>query len=119
MKKKERRKSITILGSTGSVGTATLDVVRAFGDRFRVAGLAAASNRELLAEQIELFRPDGIYLKNTRPVMTFAQDSMIALSADSQYTAIFDSVGTWYFSVAAIDSLLSWLLFVVDVSAAT
>ncbi len=46
----------------------------------------------------------GFYVKNLRPVLTFSRDSIIALPADSFYTAIFDSVGTWYFSVAAVDS---------------
>lgn len=50
------------------------------------------------------FSLDGIYLKNVRPVLKFAQDSVIALPADSGYTAVFDSVGMWYFSVAAVDS---------------
>ncbi|NLY51451.1 MAG: 1-deoxy-D-xylulose-5-phosphate reductoisomerase [Firmicutes bacterium] len=46
-----------ILGSTGSIGTQALDVVRRMPDRFRVVGLAAGSNVELLAKQIEEFRP--------------------------------------------------------------
>ena len=48
---------IIILGSTGSIGTQALDVVRRMPDRFRVVGLAAGSNVELLAKQIEEFRP--------------------------------------------------------------
>lgn len=47
---------IVVLGSTGSIGTQTLDVVRAFPDEFRVVGLAAHSNRELLADQAREFR---------------------------------------------------------------
>ncbi|MFH1742234.1 MAG: 1-deoxy-D-xylulose-5-phosphate reductoisomerase [bacterium] len=50
-------KSITILGSTGSIGTQCLDVIRRHGDRFRVVGLLAGFNHDLLAEQIEEFRP--------------------------------------------------------------
>jgi 1-deoxy-D-xylulose-5-phosphate reductoisomerase len=41
---------VVVLGSTGSVGTSTLDVVRTLPDRFRVVGLAAQSNAEKLAE---------------------------------------------------------------------
>ncbi|MCC6142237.1 MAG: 1-deoxy-D-xylulose-5-phosphate reductoisomerase [Candidatus Hydrogenedentes bacterium] len=48
---------ITILGSTGSIGRQALDVVRYYPDRFEVVGLAAHSNDELLASQIEEFRP--------------------------------------------------------------
>jgi 1-deoxy-D-xylulose-5-phosphate reductoisomerase len=48
---------VCILGSTGSIGTSTLDVVSRFGRSFAVAGLAAGSNIALLSEQIERFRP--------------------------------------------------------------
>lgn len=50
-------KTISILGSTGSVGTSTLSVVDSFPDQLRVAGLAAGRNVELLASQIERYRP--------------------------------------------------------------
>src|SRR5436190_16379178 len=50
-------RSIVILGSTGSVGTQALDVVRRNPDRFRVVGLSAGSNHELLIGQIREFLP--------------------------------------------------------------
>ena len=50
-------KAISIIGSTGSVGVTTLDVVARFPDRFRVAAMAAGRNLELLADQIRRFRP--------------------------------------------------------------
>ncbi len=49
------RKRIVVLGSTGSIGTQTLDVVRAHPDRFEVLGLACGTNRGLLIEQIREF----------------------------------------------------------------
>jgi len=52
------KKRIAILGSTGSIGTQTLDVIRRHPDRFEVAALAAAGgNIGLLAEQAREFRP--------------------------------------------------------------
>ncbi len=51
-------KEISILGSTGSVGVTTLDVVGRFRDRFRVVAMAAGRNVELLAEQIRRFEPE-------------------------------------------------------------
>ena len=49
-------RSVTILGSTGSVGTQALDVVRRNPERFKVIGLSAAgTNQELLAGQIREF----------------------------------------------------------------
>jgi 1-deoxy-D-xylulose-5-phosphate reductoisomerase len=53
-------KRLAVLGSTGSIGRQTLDVVRALPGRFRVAGLAAGSNLDLLAEQVKEFRPEFV-----------------------------------------------------------
>ena len=55
-------KAITILGSTGSIGTQTLDIVTSNPDKFRVVGLAAGSNVSLLAEQIRNFKPEIVAL---------------------------------------------------------
>ncbi len=51
-------KGISLLGSTGSVGVTTLDVVSRFPDRFRIVAMAAGQNLELLAEQIKRFKPE-------------------------------------------------------------
>ena len=51
-------KQIAILGSTGSIGTQTLDVVRAHPGMFRVTVLAANSRDALLEQQIEEFQPE-------------------------------------------------------------
>lgn len=50
-------KNIVVLGSTGSVGRQTLEVVEEFPDRFRILALTAAGNWKLLAEQARRFRP--------------------------------------------------------------
>jgi 1-deoxy-D-xylulose-5-phosphate reductoisomerase len=50
-------RSLVILGSTGSVGTQALDVVRRHPDRFRVVGLSAGTNQELLVGQVREFLP--------------------------------------------------------------
>lgn len=49
--------SVSILGSTGSIGTQTLDVIAAYPERFRVEALAAGSNIDLFIEQIRQFHP--------------------------------------------------------------
>ena len=51
-------KAISILGSTGSVGVTTLDVVGRFSDRFRVVAMAAGRNLDLLAGQVKRFQPE-------------------------------------------------------------
>jgi 1-deoxy-D-xylulose-5-phosphate reductoisomerase len=53
-------KTIIILGSTGSIGTNTLDIVRRFPEEFRVVGLTAGGNIEKLEEQITTFKPKAV-----------------------------------------------------------
>jgi len=53
-------KRLAVLGSTGSIGRQTLDVIRALPHRFRVIGLAAGRNLALLAEQIDEFKPEFV-----------------------------------------------------------
>jgi len=50
-------KRLSILGSTGSIGVQTLDIVEAFSDRFEVVALGAGKNIEVLREQIAKFKP--------------------------------------------------------------
>ena len=56
-------KAITLLGSTGSIGTQTLDIVAQFPDQFRVVGMAAGSNGALFAQQIRQFRPEIVAIE--------------------------------------------------------
>jgi 1-deoxy-D-xylulose-5-phosphate reductoisomerase len=57
-------KAITLLGSTGSIGTQTLDIVEHNPDKFRIVGLAAGSNAEMLARQVRQFRPEIVAIGN-------------------------------------------------------
>lgn len=57
-------KTIVILGSTGSIGTNTLDIVDRFPTEFRVAGLTAGSNDALLETQIRRFQPRIVALSD-------------------------------------------------------
>ena len=54
-------RKIVVLGSTGSIGRQTLDIVRAFPDEFEVVGLAAGSNTALLKEQVDEFQPAHVW----------------------------------------------------------
>jgi len=56
-------KNITILGSTGSIGRNTIEVISRFPDRFKVLGLAAGRNVELLQKQINKFNPKFVCLE--------------------------------------------------------
>ncbi|TMV52069.1 1-deoxy-D-xylulose-5-phosphate reductoisomerase [Paenibacillus mesophilus] len=53
-------KRVSLLGSTGSVGTQTLDVISRYPERFRLEALAAGQNWELLIEQANRFRPKQV-----------------------------------------------------------
>ena len=59
-------KRLAVLGSTGSVGQQTLDVIRSLPHRFRVVGLAAGRNISLLEEQINEFKPEFVYHQNVK-----------------------------------------------------
>jgi len=61
-------KSIAVLGSTGSIGRASLDVVAAFPDRFHVAALAAGRSLERLARQVELHEPELVSIEREEDV---------------------------------------------------
>lgn len=50
-------KAITLLGSTGSIGTQTLDIAAQYPEQFRIVGLAVRRNGQMLAAQIRQFRP--------------------------------------------------------------
>lgn len=56
------RRRIAVLGSTGSIGTSTLDVIAHCSDRLELVGLSAHSNLELLAEQVARYRPRLVVL---------------------------------------------------------
>jgi len=61
-------KKFSLLGSTGSIGTQTLDIVAEHPDKFQIVALAAGSNVELLAEQVRKFRPQLVGLRNADKV---------------------------------------------------
>jgi len=57
-------KRITLLGSTGSIGTQTLDIVAEYPEKFRVVGMTAGGNIELFAQQIRKFQPEIVAIAN-------------------------------------------------------
>ena len=59
---------IALLGSTGSIGANTLQVIEHLGDKMRVVSLAAGSNWQLLAQQAKQFRPRCVALADDRHV---------------------------------------------------
>ena len=70
-------KGIVILGSTGSIGTQTLDVVRALPHRFRVVGLAAGSRLDLLADQVAEFKPRMVWSLDNPALANLCGDAIV------------------------------------------
>jgi 1-deoxy-D-xylulose-5-phosphate reductoisomerase len=58
----EEKKRIAILGSTGSIGTQALDVIRMHSDKFEAEVLTAQSNAELLIKQAKEFKPNCVVI---------------------------------------------------------
>ena len=90
---------IIVLGSTGSIGRQTLDIVRAFPDDFDVVGLAAGNNTELLTEQIAEFQPRYIWcnspptpLPSGTTVMPMAEMAILP-EVDQVMVALMGAVG--------------------------
>lgn len=76
-------KRVTVLGSTGSIGVNTLNVLRTISDRFAIHALAAGTNFPLLASQIEEFRPSVVVVASeaTRnSLLQFLEDRPVPIS---------------------------------------
>jgi len=67
-------KAVAILGSTGSVGVTTLDVIGRFPEQFRVVALAAGRNLKLLAEQARRFRPELISVESAELALALRRE---------------------------------------------
>lgn len=104
------RKNISILGSTGSIGLQTLEVVSSLPNKFRVIGLAAKDNLNLLADQVKKFSPKIVSvdtetsaaqlqakLGKTQTVVYFGSEGLAKVSthkdADTVVVAIPGSAG--------------------------
>ena len=72
------RKRIAVLGSTGSIGRQTLDVINQFPDRFEVVALAAGTQTGLLVEQVNNLRPKYVYAASRDAVIESAVESVSA-----------------------------------------
>ncbi|SNB46390.1 1-deoxy-D-xylulose-5-phosphate reductoisomerase [Geobacter sp. DSM 9736] len=104
-------KSLSILGSTGSIGVSTLDIVASHPERFRVAALTAGNNLELFVRQIKTFSPrlvsvlteerarqlEGMLPAGARPEIAWGVPGLIAAAtaadADLVVAAIVGAAG--------------------------
>ena len=96
-------KRIVVLGSTGSIGRQTLDIVRAFPDEFEVVGLAAGNNVDLFSEQVKEFSPKHVCCikppakafsgPGYSPEFTAMEDMVCLENVDQVMVALMGSVG--------------------------
>lgn len=77
------RKRVIVLGSTGSIGRSTLDVLAGLADQWQVVGLAAGSRCRELAEQANRFRPGAVAIGQTESVSPL--DSALAYAPRMYY----------------------------------
>lgn len=106
-------KNISLLGSTGSIGRNVLDVVRKFPGRFRIVGLAAGSNINLLRDQIEAFNPLKVSLADERLAGDLVQslppgwgDRIVAGTAGNEQVATLVEADTVVSSIVGAAGLL-------------
>lgn len=91
-------RSISILGSTGSIGRNTLEIVRRFPERFKVKALAAKHSVTLLAEQIHEFSPEAVAVFDAKTARQIEQ----LLPAGCRTRILFGAEG--YATVASWES---------------
>ena len=100
-------KNLAILGSTGSIGTRALDIVRMHPDRFRVTAMAAGKNMKLFGRQIEEFKPQIVCVLNEK----YARELFKRLPAGMNLEILSGSSG--YCDVASFDKSDTALLAMV------
>ena len=82
-------KRVAVLGSTGSIGRQTLEVINAFPHHFRIIGLAAGKNLDLLAEQISQFKPRFVHLQDkSQTRLTNAEYEFLSLEEMASHPEI-------------------------------
>lgn len=79
-------RGLAILGSTGSIGTQTLDVVRLFPDQFDVKALTCGGNVELLADQVREFQPECVAVGTPEQVPAL-EEALSGTGADARVVA--------------------------------
>lgn len=82
------KKRVVILGSTGSIGTQTLDVIRQYKDEFEVVGLACNSNILLLQKQIQEFKPKYVAVSDEKAAQRLPKGDFTLFDGDLAITSL-------------------------------
>lgn len=98
------KKKVFILGSTGSIGTSTLDVIRLHLDKFEVVGLTVNNNVELLLTQAEEFKPEIVVIRDPKAAdkvkhqippnteLFLDEDGLIEATKNSEYDILLSAL---------------------------
>lgn len=92
-------KKVIILGSTGSIGTQTLEVIEKLEEKYQVIGLSCGNNIELLKTQIEKFNPNVVSIQNKNDALKieetfknikvlYGEEGLIELASNSEVDII-------------------------------
>ena len=74
IKRMIKMKKILILGSTGSIGTNALELIRNNREKYEVVGISGNKNIELLKKQIEEFKPRSIYVGTEQDALNLKKE---------------------------------------------
>ncbi|MBB6449276.1 1-deoxy-D-xylulose-5-phosphate reductoisomerase [Geomicrobium halophilum] len=85
-------KEIALIGSTGSIGTQTLDVIRQHQDRFRVRLLACGTNIERLKQQIAEFHPEVVVIRDEKDLIKLEAHLPTGTKAVAGETALLEEI---------------------------
>ena len=98
-------KKISILGSTGSIGVSTLDVIERNPENFQIIALSAGSNVVLFAEQIRKFKPQVVALFDSKKVpllkeqiadldveILFGEEGLVSVATHSEIDVVVSGV---------------------------
>jgi len=101
---RQNKKILTILGSTGSIGKQTLDVVSSLNGMFEIGYLTVNKNIEELEKQTKIFNPKGVVIKeeeyyrdflkttNFKGEILYGEDAVIQAAADSENDIVLSSL---------------------------
>jgi len=82
------QKKVVVLGCTGSIGTQALDVIRAVPDRFRLVGLSAGANSDLMLRQIQAFQPEYAVMADEAATQTLKKNGNAQLQIEAGEDAV-------------------------------
>ena len=101
---------IAILGSTGSIGNSTLEVIRQNKKEFSVNLLTAKKNYKLLFKQCEEFKPDFVYLEDEQARKSFREISLEKKSQTNLIQSLEEAYYAYYYLSLPLGNILVMMM---------